>query len=1109
MEASVAVGGHGAGLPLQSQVGRKEWRVVTESNGRERIIPADGSGNQTRVNAAGRPRSNSGASRRSSRNGQMFHAASSGHSSDSDHHGGEVGGAHMMGGSVPPQELLPQNIGQGDEAVLYEEMHRPQQRNEHLETQMSSMSMDPGMNTLESPDESFQQRLHEVSRERERLQQAEVEMRAQYIARSEVVRMQNGLDEQAKQHAEIVNNLQGQVQEMEQQIRHLEQQLEEREREFHVNQMETNEAVWQKDGLLREQTNELATLRRERDSAVSEHKAAASQFDAERAELMTQLETMKEQIREKDRLLQEAEEQNRNSQELILYKDEQMRDAQAWMSRATDMDAYYVNTNNSLHNELRERTEQMNNLWVGYQRQLADVERYHAQMIQRLQQELTDVREQNRVLMGAAAPERSESKDQRPFTESKDVGRVDVNDEKGTKISLSNNNTANRIKSNIADSGTVIANGTMEELMPVLFPRDVPLKVEHPTGIPVVPATLLGITPVLPPSGQIAAIHQFGMHQQGMPPALQATPVPLPQASLAQLQPITALLAPQQHLPPLQHQQAVHYHHHPQQHQSPIHRLSQRPQQQPLQQLQPAAPSQSPHSQQPSPLSSQAQQPRVQEHQHKQQEQVNLEQAVTQGDEQSVPLAQPSSLPPQQHSHNQTAQQLNSQLLHQSQSTMTNASNGSEKIESSPKSQQTRQDEQLVLPDDGQQKQSGEELQKPELAAQHRQQNNQQDRQNHDQRRRMDTRLQHYTHQQGKHVQSQSHRIFPQENMMTPQLQHQQGISSSMDHLGGGTHSSSVSQEGTEHGQIEGVAKKSLSEKQEHNNSEHQLVKQQNHVESSVKVVEPALLDERSLLACLVRAVPAEPSARIRISSTLPNRLGKMLAPLHWHDYRKQFGRLDEFVGAHPELFVIEDDLIHLREGAHATFSATTAVAKAAAAAAAVTPPGPPTRMPNVAVTPVAQTQLPRARSLKGVNNPQKDKKATSVPSQDAVSHSSSTSQSTNSRQNQGAASSRTAVANGGNVGQHHIGGTASTNNGNKGESGGRSSGAPSNHGNDNSATYENGGYSSARTNGYYGSRQQGRGSFSNSGQYRKQENHARPHTQEGRIMGSAPTVSQ
>lgn len=330
-----------------------------------------------------------------------------------------------------------------------------------------------------------------------------------------------------------------------------------------------------------------------------------------------------------------------------------------------------------------------------------------------------------------------------------------------------------------------------------------------------------------------------------------------------------------------------------------------------------------------------------------------------------------------------------------------------------------------------------------------------------------------------------------------------------MDHLGGGTHSSSVSQEGTEHGQIEGVAKKSLSEKQEHNNSEHQLVKQQNHVESSVKVVEPALLDERSLLACLVRAVPAEPSARIRISSTLPNRLGKMLAPLHWHDYRKQFGRLDEFVGAHPELFVIEDDLIHLREGAHATFSATTAVAKAAAAAAAVTPPGPPTRMPNVAVTPVAQTQLPRARSLKGVNNPQKDKKATSVPSQDAVSHSSSTSQSTNSRQNQGAASSRTAVANGGNVGQHHIGGTASTNNGNKGESGGRSSGAPSNHGNDNSATYENGGYSSARTNGYYGSRQQGRGSFSNSGQYRKQENHARPHTQEGRIMGSAPTVSQ
>lgn len=36
----------------------------------------------------------------------------------------------------------------------------------------------------------------------------------------------------------------------------------------------------------------------------------------------------------------------------------------------------------------------------------------------------------------------------------------------------------------------------------------------------------------------------------------------------------------------------------------------------------------------------------------------------------------------------------------------------------------------------------------------------------------------------------------------------------------------------------------------------------------------------------------------------LPNRLGKMLAPLHWQSYRKQYGRLDEFVSSHKEVFI-------------------------------------------------------------------------------------------------------------------------------------------------------------------------------------------------------------
>jgi hypothetical protein len=70
------------------------------------------------------------------------------------------------------------------------------------------------------------------------------------------------------------------------------------------------------------------------------------------------------------------------------------------------------------------------------------------------------------------------------------------------------------------------------------------------------------------------------------------------------------------------------------------------------------------------------------------------------------------------------------------------------------------------------------------------------------------------------------------------------------------------------------------------------------------------------------------------------------------------------------QLFVIEDDYIYLREGAHAKVSATAAVAKAtaavaeaAAAAAAVSPAG-VDRLPSVAVTPVAQvSQMQRGKN--------------------------------------------------------------------------------------------------------------------------------------------------
>lgn len=263
------------------------------------------------------------------------------------------------------------------------------------------------------------------------------------------------------------------------------------------------------------------------------------------------------------------------------------------------------------------------------------------------------------------------------------------------------------------------------------------------------------------------------------------------------------------------------------------------------------------------------------------------------------------------------------------------------------------------------------------------------------QRRRLDARLPQFSHQQSKQAPGQNHQLLQQQQQQhennvetqTQQLQHQQGISNSMGHLGGGgggaaaaAHSSSMSQEDSSGHLRHDVAVSSVNMATVDSQELQKpvvapIAKPQPHFgeAANAKGAEAVLLDERSLLACLVRAVPAEPSARISIRSTvstfflpsdslstlarrgrssvenwsltmmlskevvrlfqsieslrfcfmnsilklshfaehlfsawklaqLPNRLGKMLAPLHWHDYRKQYGRLDEFVGSHPEV---------------------------------------------------------------------------------------------------------------------------------------------------------------------------------------------------------------
>lgn len=62
--------------------------------------------------------------------------------------------------------------------------------------------------------------------------------------------------------------------------------------------------------------------------------------------------------------------QHRIAQETILFKEEQLREAQTWLARAQEMDALLSSTNHSLQAELRERTEHYNQLWLGCQRQV-------------------------------------------------------------------------------------------------------------------------------------------------------------------------------------------------------------------------------------------------------------------------------------------------------------------------------------------------------------------------------------------------------------------------------------------------------------------------------------------------------------------------------------------------------------------------------------------------------------------------------------------------------------------------------------------------------------------------------------------------------------------
>ncbi|CAF1757515.1 BnaC09g30010D [Brassica napus] len=76
----------------------------------------------------------------------------------------------------------------------------------------------------------------------------------------------------------------------------------------------------------------------------------------------------------------------------------------------------------------------------------------------------------------------------------------------------------------------------------------------------------------------------------------------------------------------------------------------------------------------------------------------------------------------------------------------------------------------------------------------------------------------------------------------------------------------------------------------------------------------------------------------------------KMLAPLQWHDYRKKYGEVEDFVASHLE----KGTYIQVREGAQKMVAASVSAAtyKVAAAAALSSP-----NSMYVAMTPMAQSQ--------------------------------------------------------------------------------------------------------------------------------------------------------
>ncbi|KAL9432675.1 hypothetical protein AB3S75_027658 [Citrus x aurantiifolia] len=661
-------------------------------------------------------------------------------------------------------ELEQSKLGQSDERTIYE----VQQGREPADVDFCSITMDGSLNI-----DLLQQRLHSVARQREDLQNLEIELRTQMIARTEFMEMQSNFDSQIKEHVNAATKLQEQLLEREQTILELERKMDEKDRELLAIKRD-NEAAWAKEDLFREQNKELATFRRERD-----------QSDAERAQHIKQMHDLQEHIQEKERQLIDLQEQHRVAQETIIYKDEQLREAQAWVARVQ----LQSSTNHSLQAELRERTEQFNQLWLGCQRQFAEMERLHLHTIQQLQRELADARERSGTFTDDSHISHNNSKDATQFAP----------------------NNGNQLAANggaLSGNTSILPNGNSDSAESFASSGNASTQSDRVPGVPIAPSSLSHI-----PQSHVGHFHSM--------PTISS-----------------------------------------------------------LQQWQ-------------------------------------NQQATSEGSQISASNQHPSLHTDQNHmtsgANYEYDMSVNGQALHSGYLDV-HISQGTE-----PAS---------VISSSTVEAQVLESMDRSYLAAPQPEKNLQQiSSQFHDALRL--NALEHNSESKGEVVKAEP---------------------------------SSTASASPSDSSINSI---NLGEAAINDDSGAALPEgliSAGHMNTLIagKASETALLDERSLLTCIVRTIPA--GGRIRISSTLPNRLGKMLAPLHWHDYKKQYGKLDDFVASHPEFFVIEGDYIQLREGAQEMIAATAAVAKVAAAAAASSPYS--SFLPSVAVTPMAQSRLKKVPSI-------------------------------------------------------------------------------------------------------------------------------------------------